>query len=410
MAADHAAATNLLGRASALLHDDDPARMELECLLAQALRGLGVVDERITLLQTVAERARRTDDRRLGLRAEVELVHPKLEAGTLRAVDAEQLLEAALAVFAEEGDTLGIARAEFAYASVLGNWGKRIDAGREHVRLMRDAYARLGYPGQGSAQEVAFATLGGTPVGDALSLCARSLDEALDSPRVAAYLRMQLAYLEALAGDVESARSSAARASDELEALGEELGRGVVIGSQRAAIEALAGDWVRARELLELALASVRAHPSQRAWEAYFLARLAEAAIESTDVADAVSLAAAARPLVVAGDADTEAWWRRVACRALAATGDRRKALRLGREAVALADATDDLLAQGGARLDLAEALVHVGRTADAARLVEEALVVLDRKGATLPASNARERFADLLAERVERAAARRGG
>ena len=70
----------------------------------------------------------------------------------------------------------------------------------------------------------------------------------------------------------------------------------------------------------------------------------------------------------------------------------------------------DDLLAQGGARLDLAEALVHAGRTADAAVLVEEALVVLDRKGATLPASNARERFADLLAERVERAAAPRGG
>ena len=32
MAADHAAAANLLGRASALLPDDDPARMELECL------------------------------------------------------------------------------------------------------------------------------------------------------------------------------------------------------------------------------------------------------------------------------------------------------------------------------------------------------------------------------------------
>ena len=86
------------------------------------------------------------------------------------------------------------------------------------------------------------------------------------------------------------------------------------------------------------------------------------------------------------------------------------KALRLGRQAVRLADGTDDLLAQAGARLDLAEVLVHAGRTAEAALLVEEALVVLDRKGATLPASNARERFADLLAERIEPAAAPRGG
>ena len=74
------------------------------------------------------------------------------------------------------------------------------------------------------------------------------------------------------------------------------------------------------------------------------------------------------------------------------------------------ADATDDLLAQGGTRLDLAEALVHAGRTGDATVLVEEALARFDRKGATLPASNARERFVDLLAERVERGAASRSG
>ena len=40
-----------------LLPDDDPARMELECSLSQALRGLGIADERIALLESVVERA-----------------------------------------------------------------------------------------------------------------------------------------------------------------------------------------------------------------------------------------------------------------------------------------------------------------------------------------------------------------
>ena len=401
MAADHAAAANLLARASALLHEDDPGRMELECLQAQALRGLGIVDERLTLLKGVVDRARRAGARRLELRAEVELIHSRLEAGTLEVAGAVELLETALAVFAEEGDTLGTARAEFAYASALSNWDRRVDSSLAHVLRMREAYARLGYPAHGGGYEVMLATIGGTRVADALVICGRAMVDAADAPRLQAYLRLQLAYLEALSADVDGARADAASACRELEALGETLGLGIVVGSQHAAIAALAGDWARARELLELALASVRAHPAQPAWEGYFVARLAEAALESGDAATAAALADEARTLVLSGDVDTEMWWRRVACRARAATGERRKALRLGREAVALADATDDLLAQGGARLDLAEALVLAGRTAEAARLVDDARRLFDRKGAKLAAVNARVRFANLPSERI---------
>ena len=72
--------------------------------------------------------------------------------------------------------------------------------------------------------------------------------------------------------------------------------------------------------------------------------------------------------------------------------------MRLGREAVSIADTTDDVFLRSGARLDLAEVQLRAGRTSEALSLVREALELLDRKEAVLPAARARERFAELLA------------
>jgi hypothetical protein len=80
--------------------------------------------------------------------------------------------------------------------------------------------------------------------------------------------------------------------------------------------------------------------------------------------------------------------------------------VRLGREALAIADETDDVLLRSGARLDLAEVQLGAGRMPEARTLARDALDILDRKGAALPAARARERFADLLADEEERGAA----
>jgi hypothetical protein len=120
--------------------------------------------------------------------------------------------------------------------------------------------------------------------------------------------------------------------------------------------------------------------------------------LERADVQVAARLAEQARAVAVASDVETSVWWRRVAARAVSATGHSRKAVRLGREALAIADETDDVLLRSGARLDLAEAQLGAGRAADAVTLVRDALQALDRKGALLPAAQARLRFAHLLA------------
>ena len=92
--------------------------------------------------------------------------------------------------------------------------------------------------------------------------------------------------------------------------------------------------------------------------------------------------------------------------RALSATDQPRKALRLGREAVSIADTTEDVLLRSGARLDLAEVQLRAGRKPEALSLVREGLELLDRKGAALPAKHARSRFAELLAEEEDGGAA----
>jgi tetratricopeptide (TPR) repeat protein len=72
--------------------------------------------------------------------------------------------------------------------------------------------------------------------------------------------------------------------------------------------------------------------------------------------------------------------------RVLARRGEHGEAERLGREAIAIADGTDDLRRQGNAYLDLAEVLSLAGRPNEAADMLQEALDRYERKGIVAPA------------------------
>ena len=147
----------------------------------------------------------------------------------------------------------------------------------------------------------------------------------------------------------------------------------------------------------ESSLEYARRRVGERAWTAYFLARNAEVALARGDSDGAAALAYEARALSTQDDRQTLIGWRRTAGRACALTGHPRKARRFAREAVTIADATDDLVERGEARLDLAEVLLRTGGRAEAAVAAREGVELLERKGALLPAANARTRFAELL-------------
>ena len=176
------------------------------------------------------------------------------------------------------------------------------------------------------------------------------------------------------------------------------MGLGTSAAAMFGDIEAILGDWPRTREVFEQGLGYTRDRPEYRDWHGYFLARLGETALECADPHTAASLAEEARGLATPAERRRTSGggeWPPACC---PSTGQARKSVRLGREAVSIADTTEDVFLRSGARLDLAEVQLSAGRTSDALSLVREALELLDGKGAVLPAARARERFAELLA------------
>ena len=98
-------------------------------------------------------------------------------------------------------------------------------------------------------------------------------------------------------------------------------------------------------------------------------------------------------------DLITEICWRRVLGQACARRGHPRKASRLIREAVEIADSSDDILEQGEARIDVADVLTRIGKLDAARDAARVGLGLLERKGAILPVANARRRLAKLGTE-----------
>ncbi len=395
---DHPGAANLLERAVAFLDPGSPERLELECSLGHALKGMGERRRAVELLESVVERSRAGRQERTELRARVELVNPRLGAGELTADDAVALLDVALAVFEQADDVLGIARAESTYAIVL-EWERRVDGVLAHVERAEAAYQRLGHHGHTDQLAISVAMRGATTVQEATKLCEGRLTDGRSSLRGQAYLLAYLGCLHALGGGAVAAREAMADARSQLQVLGEEVGLSTSALALFGDTEATLGDWQRTQELFECGVEYTRDRPEHREWHAYFLARLGEAALERGDPRAAAGLAERAGVLAIAPDVETDVWWRRVAARALSATGHPRKALRVGREAVAIADTTGDVRLRSGARLDLAEVQLRAGRTGAASTLVQEGLDLLDGNGAVLPAARARARFAEILTE-----------
>jgi DNA-binding SARP family transcriptional activator/tetratricopeptide (TPR) repeat protein len=405
-AGDDAGARNLLERAAVLLVSADPKRLELECSLGHVLKNLGRNDLAMALLEDVAERARALADSRLELRARVEMVWPQLLDGSLSSPSARELLDEAVTHFDRVGDTLGVARSEIAYCLLLSDFGNRANEAAEHLTRADEAYRRLGHVGYTDELRVLLGITGGTSVDELIATCRGYTAASSDRPRTRAYLGRWLAYLLALRGDLDEARTVAAAARHDFAELGEELALGIPVAMTFGSIEAFAGEWDSAESIFRSALEYIGRRESQsgsgrfwRAWRAYFLLRVAQAALARGNQADARNLVKEARPLVVVEDALTSIWLRRITARVFARAGNTRKATGFAREGVSMADATDDLVEQGEARLDLAEVLLCTGATRQATTVIREGVGRLDAKGATLLATNGRMRFADILKE-----------
>jgi hypothetical protein len=89
-------------------------------------------------------------------------------------------------------------------------------------------------------------------------------------------------------------------------------------------------------------------------------------------------------------DAYSQCLLRSIRAKLLARQGETRAAEELGRQAVAVVEPTDFLFMQGFALLSLGEALQLTGRTQEARTVLQDAVMVCERKGFTVGARRAR--------------------
>ncbi|HET7353812.1 MAG TPA: tetratricopeptide repeat protein, partial [Gaiellaceae bacterium] len=135
----------------------------------------------------------------------------------------------------------------------------------------------------------------------------------------------------------------------------------------------------------------------ERAWLSTGACRYAEALYELGRLDEAEEWALKGAAMGGSDDVTTQILALQVRAKVLGRRGEHDEAERIAREAATRADTTDNPIAQGDARRDLAEVLEVAGRRDEAAAVLHDALERYERKGALVPAEHVREKLAALV-------------
>lgn len=201
-----------------------------------------------------------------------------------------------------------------------------------------------------------------------------------------------LARIGALRGDLDGARELVRSAAAITEDLGESLTKATDCISQ-ALIEMLDDQLAAAEDMLragDRALERMGGNGPRVA----VTALLARVVLLQGRGEEAEEITRACERLAPADQLEAQAKWRSVRAIALARRGDADEAERLARQAVYLADKTDQLDSRAEARVDLAEVLGLGGRSGEAARELDRAITLYREKGNEVGEMNARRLLA----------------
>lgn len=381
---DARAATNLLGRATALLPEGDPVRRELLCEFGVALGVAGESARAQEVLQKAVELSADQGDRRVELRARVELSY-------LRLLDrpregANELLEAAseaIPLLGELGDDRGLGRAwllsGFVQGGVRGHHAAWLEAA-EQALVHHD---RAGWPVAACVGQIAAALYyGPTPVGEAIARCRQLEGGAAGDRGAEANVRAFLGGLEAQRGNFELGRELVLAARAVFDDLGYARLSASHCGAVTGEIALLAGDPIVAETVLR-STCEVLQEMHELSNLATRAADLAEALYAQSRYEEAEAWARTSETNAGEDDLTAQPSWRSVRAKVLARRGALEEAERLAREAVGLAEGTDALNQRAKAEADLAEVLRLAGRSDEAAGHLGEALRLYELKGNT---------------------------
>jgi tetratricopeptide (TPR) repeat protein len=181
-------------------------------------------------------------------------------------------------------------------------------------------------------------------------------------------------------GRFDDGRLLLAEARQVDEDLGQRVAAASIGGHFEGPLEMLAGEYQRAAELMQTSYDQLTA-TGDRAFSSTVAAWLAAALLELGRDDEAWRYATIARETAAWDDVASQVDGRRVQARLLARRGDLPAAESLGREAVAMAAATDYLISHGDALVDLASVLHASGKKSEAIEAARDGLSLYERKG-----------------------------
>jgi DNA-binding SARP family transcriptional activator/tetratricopeptide (TPR) repeat protein len=396
MRGDLPAAANLLERATALLPSVHPHALELQCELGIVYRAAGDSARAEQLLAETVQSAATTRDRRIELRAEIELELVRLHASPQRAP--ERLLsiaKTAVPTLESLDDHRALGRAWFAIGYVVGCFHCQNAVWVEAAEQSLKHYRAAGWSTALSVGQIASALLyGPTPVGQAIQRCEELLANQVDERLGDAHVRLSMGGIEALRARFDEGHELISQARRSYE----ELGQSVNARScdfLEGLIAILSGEYAEAEVAFRRSYET-----SERIGDSASLAisaaELADTLYRQARYDEAERLTYVSQKHAAREDLPAEFSWRSVRAKVLARSEDHERAEEMAREAVGLAARTDALFQHGNLLLDLAEVLGLAGKMSDAAAATKEALALYRRKGASAPALAAETRLREL--------------
>ena len=376
--ADTPAAVNLLSRAAVLLPTESAERGELLCELGVAQRWAGELElAETTFADAIAASSR---DRRVSLRAKIELAHAHLFRDPAHGSD--ELLELAgqaIPVFEELGDDRALGRTWRHVGYVRGGMECQNSEWEQAAEQALVYYRRAGWSAAGCLAELAAALyFGPTPVPEAIRRCDELLEEATDKAGQANVL-VYKGGLEALTGQSEAGRSMIAEASSIYEELGEVYALANNSGRVLGRLELIAGD-SRAAELALRPSCETLEQFNDWAGLSSSAADLAQALLGQDRAEDAEAWAEIAQTRARSDDLSAQFSWRAIRAKLEARAGRTEEGTKLGIEALEIVERTDALTQHGEVLLDLAQVLSLANRLDEAADTIEAALDLFARK------------------------------
>jgi class 3 adenylate cyclase/tetratricopeptide (TPR) repeat protein len=396
---DMPAAADLLSRAAALFPEDHPERRAMLPDLGEVLSEAGDLAGADAAVAEAAELAERFGDHAVLANATImgllllESTDPKRRSEGLERVGVlSRVLEAL-------GDELGLARAQrllgdihwahCRYGAADGAFERALEHARRAGATWEEAYVLGQYTGSG--------VYGPAPTAEAARRCEDVLAQSGGMGFVEARALRALASIRAMEGRFDEARELATRARTILEELGTRL-RAAFISDTLGFIETMAGDHAAAERELRAGYDTV-IELGERGFQATIAAELAHALVAQGRLEDAEVLAKLSEDIGAVDDMATQVMWRSARARIQAARGLAEEAEELVREAVALADETDDLNMRAETFVALAEVLAAAGREPDAAEALTSARGLYERKANVAGAAEVGRRLAALVLE-----------